>query len=93
MVLLYLSCNLALINRKINMEDIYKAITETLQRGERASLATIVSKQGSTPAPIGSKMLVLPNGNIIGTVGGGGIEAEIYQSHLPKKFIYLAQDT
>jgi xanthine dehydrogenase accessory factor len=61
------------------MEDIYKAITEILQNGERASLATIVSKQGSTPAPIGSKMLVLTNGNIIGTVGGGGIEAEIYR--------------
>jgi len=59
------------------MEDIYKAITEILQRRERASLATIVSRQGSTPAPIGFKMLVLPNGDILGTVGGGSVEAEI----------------
>jgi len=73
------------IKWKNNMEDIYKAITEILQRGERASLATIVSKQGSTPAPIGSKMLVLLDGNIIGTVGGGGIEAEIY--HIAKEVI------
>jgi len=61
------------------MEDIYKAINEILQSGKRASLATVVSKQGSTPAPIGSKMLVLSNGDILGTVGGGSIEAEVRQ--------------
>ena len=59
------------------MEDIYKTIVEVLQKGERASLATVIARKGSTPACIGFKMLVLSNGEILGTVGGGCIESEI----------------
>lgn len=75
MVLLYLSSHLAHINK--SMEDIYKAIIEILQRGERASLATVVSRQGSAPALVGFKMLVFSGGEILGTVGGGSTEAEV----------------
>lgn len=73
------------------MKDIYKSIIEIMQKGECASLATVVSKKGSTPARIGFKMLVLSNGDIIGTVGGGSIESEtrnialeVMQSRIPK---------
>lgn len=40
-----------------------------------AVLATIVSRHGSTPREVGSKMLVLPDGKAVGSVGsvGGGI--------------------
>ncbi len=59
------------------MEKIYEAITEILGKGDRASLATVVMKKGSTPARVGFKMLVFENGDIIGTVGGGNIEDEV----------------
>ena len=61
------------------MEEIYKRILETLSEGKRAALATVVAKKGSTPAPVGAKMLVMQDGSIIGTVGGGGTEAKARQ--------------
>ena len=40
-------------------------------------IATIVSKRGETPRTIGTKMLVLENGQLVGTIGGGCAEAEV----------------
>lgn len=40
-------------------------------------LATIVSRKGSAPRGIGSKMLVRRDGSISGTIGGGSAEAAI----------------
>lgn len=39
------------------------------------ALVTVVSVRGSAPRHIGSKMAVLPDGSIVGTVGGGLLEA------------------
>ena len=44
-----------------------------------AVLVTIVARHGSTPREIGSKMLVLPDGRTIGSVGGGIMEYRIQQ--------------
>lgn len=40
-------------------------------------LATIISRRGSAPRGIGTKMLVLEDGRLIGTVGGGCMESEV----------------
>ena len=61
------------------MDDIYEAIARLRRSGEKAVLATIVSTRGSAPRKEGTKMLVLANGKIIGTVGGGSIEHQTYQ--------------
>lgn len=37
----------------------------------------IISSRGSTPRHVGSKMLVYPSGNFIGTVGGGEVESRV----------------
>jgi len=47
-----------------------------------SSLATIVQCNGSTPQKVGAKMLVKNDGSIIGTVGGGSLEAEVIRSAL-----------
>ena len=39
-----------------------------------AVLATIVARHGSTPRDVGAKMLVLPDGSTVGSVGGGIME-------------------
>ena len=44
-----------------------------------AVLCTIVARHGSTPREIGSKMLVLPEGRTVGSVGGGIMEYQIRQ--------------
>ena len=40
-------------------------------------LATIVSRKGSAPRKVGTKMLILPDGGCVGTIGGGCVEAEV----------------
>jgi xanthine dehydrogenase accessory factor len=56
------------------MKSIYNEILE-LSHGKGAGvLVTVVQKTGSGPASAGTKMLVYPDGSILGTVGGGTIE-------------------
>jgi len=42
-------------------------------------LATVVEAVGSNPQYVGARMLLLPNGSLRGTVGGGKIEARIVE--------------
>jgi xanthine/CO dehydrogenase XdhC/CoxF family maturation factor len=63
-------------------ERMLKLIDEVLAGSQTAALATIISTRGSTPRKAGTKMLVFPQGNVHGTVGGGCIEAEIRRSAL-----------
>jgi len=39
-----------------------------------AVLATIVARHGSTPRDVGAKMLIMPDGSTVGSVGGGIME-------------------
>ncbi len=41
------------------------------------AIATILGTKGSTPRKAGTTMLVLPDGGIVGTIGGGRAENEI----------------
>ena len=48
--------------------------------GRRAAVATIVNVRGSVPSFETAKMLVRDDGSIVGTVGGGCVEAEVWQA-------------
>ncbi len=61
---------------------IFQALASLEQNGEGGALCMIVSSRGSTPRHIGSKMLVYPDGQFIGTVGGGEVEARVIQEAL-----------
>jgi len=58
------------------MSDIYPAIIEILESGNEAALVTIISAARSTPRGAATKMLVKSDGSIIGTIGGGAVEAQ-----------------
>lgn len=45
--------------------------------GAAGALATVARVRGSTPVPAGVKMLVGGEGRLIGTVGGGCVEADV----------------
>lgn len=45
--------------------------------GQRAVLATIVETKGSSPRKTGARMLIYPDGRVVGTIGGGCGEAEV----------------
>jgi xanthine dehydrogenase accessory factor len=59
------------------MIKLLRSVNHLLEEGEDLVLATIISHVGSTPRPVGTKMVVRRNGAIIGTIGGGLVEAEI----------------
>ncbi len=60
--------------------DIYEEIVRLRQEGHRAALATIVNVRGSIPSFETAKMLVRDDGTILGTIGGGCVEAEVWQA-------------
>jgi xanthine dehydrogenase accessory factor len=58
--------------------DIYAEIAKLRKEGRRAALATIIQVQGSIPSYESSKILIRDDGSIVGTVGGGCVEAEVW---------------
>ena len=58
--------------------DIFDEIQRLRQEGRRAALATIVQIRGSVPSFQSAKMLVRDDGSILGSVGGGCVEAEVW---------------
>ena len=52
-------------------------LTGKSEQGMKRALATIISRRGSAPRGVGTKMLVLEDGRIIGTIGGGCMESEV----------------
>ncbi len=56
-----------------------QAALEALQRGERVALATVVRVRGSAPRHEGARMLIWPDGRIIGTVGGATLEERLIE--------------
>ena len=57
--------------------SIFNRIEELLVGKESFALAVIVSRFGSAPRDVGSRMVVRKDASIIGTVGGGLIEAQV----------------
>lgn len=57
--------------------DMYKAIHESVQKGEDVCVATVVDAKGSTPRNIGAKMVIWQDGRTLGSVGGGELERRV----------------
>jgi xanthine dehydrogenase accessory factor len=60
--------------------DIYEEIVKLRQSGRRGAVATIVNVRGSIPSFQTAKMLVRDDGSIVGTIGGGCVEADVWQA-------------
>ena len=58
--------------------DIYEEILRLRRAGQKSALATIVQVNGSIPSFESAKMLVREDGSIVGTVGGGCVEADVW---------------
>jgi xanthine dehydrogenase accessory factor len=59
------------------MDAISQAIVDVLQNNKPAALATVVKTRGASPRNAGAKMLVYPDGTIVGSVGGGEMELRV----------------
>src|SRR5436853_7932966 len=58
--------------------DVFDEIQRLRQQGRKAALATIVQIRGSVPSFQSAKMLIRDDGSILGSVGGGCVEAEVW---------------
>jgi xanthine dehydrogenase accessory factor len=64
------------------VDPIYQELAGLLERKERLAFAVLVETKGSTPQKCGAKAIFLPDGRVIGTLGGGCLEAETRQKAL-----------
>ena len=60
--------------------DIYEEITRLRKEGRRGALATIINVHRCMPSFETAKMLVREDGTIAGTIGGGCVEAEVWEA-------------
>ena len=60
--------------------DIYEEVVRLRRLGQKCALATIVQVNGSIPSYESAKLLVREDGSMVGTVGGGCVEAEVWNA-------------
>ncbi|HLQ16907.1 MAG TPA: XdhC/CoxI family protein [Candidatus Eisenbacteria bacterium] len=60
------------------MREILTELTEWTKAGEDIALATVVETWGSSPRPLGSKMVVTRSGKMAGSVSNGCIEGAVF---------------
>ncbi len=57
--------------------NVWQAAADLIRQNRAGALATVARARGSTPVPAGTKMLVGSEGRLIGSVGGGCVEADV----------------
>jgi xanthine dehydrogenase accessory factor len=60
--------------------DVYEELVRLRRSGQKCAIATIVQVNGSIPSYQSAKLLVREDGSIVGTVGGGCVEAEVWNA-------------
>ena len=60
--------------------DVYEELVEARRSGQKCAVATIVEVAGSIPSFQSAKMLIRQDGTMVGTIGGGCTEAEVWQA-------------
>jgi xanthine dehydrogenase accessory factor len=60
--------------------DVYEELVRLRQLGQKCALATIVEVRGSIPSYESAKLLVREDGSMAGTIGGGCVEAEVWNA-------------
>lgn len=64
------------------MDPIYRDLANLLEAGQPCAFAVLIETKGSTPQKCGAKAIFLPDGRVLGTLGGGCLEAETRQKAL-----------
>jgi len=80
--------------------DVFEELVRLRNLGQKCALATIVEVRGSIPSYETAKLLVREDGSMAGTIGGGCVEAEVWnaareviETEKPKRLTFnLGQD-
>src|SRR4029434_9372885 len=60
--------------------DVYEELVRLRTCGHKCALATIVEVRGSIPSYESAKILVREDGSMTGAIGGGCVEAEVWNA-------------
>src|SRR6202142_341144 len=60
--------------------DVYEELLRLRKLGQKCAIATIVQVRGSIPSFESAKLLVREDGSMVGTIGGGCVEAEVWNA-------------
>ena len=60
--------------------DVFDELLRLRNSGQKCALATIVQVRGSIPGFQSAKLLVREDGSLVGTIGGGCVEAEVWNA-------------
>ena len=58
------------------MQLVWRRIRESLEKGRRVALISIIKVDGSAPREVGARMVVQQDAGFFGTIGGGRLEYE-----------------
>ncbi|MDX2151827.1 MAG: XdhC/CoxI family protein [Bryobacteraceae bacterium] len=80
--------------------DVFEEVVRLRRLGQKCAVATIVQVRGSIPSYESAKLLVREDGSMAGTIGGGCVEAEVWnaareviETEKPRKLTFnLGQD-
>ena len=61
------------------MENHFEDISKYFQEGKKVILARIIKQMGSIPRAAGTQCIVLEDGSIKGTIGGGLLEHRVME--------------
>lgn len=82
------------------MIEIYHKALSLVKKGRHMVLATVISQKGPSPRGVGTKCLILDDGSLLGTIGGGALEAltlresrEVLERGLPKRLHFSLTGT
>ena len=60
-------------------KKIFEEADNWLKKNKRVALATVIQTWGSSPLEVGSRMIVREDGNFLGSVSGGCVEAKVVE--------------
>ncbi len=63
-------------------DDILERAAQWRSQGKGVALATVVSTWGSSPRPVGAKLVVDDTGAFVGSVSGGCVEGAVIEEGL-----------
>jgi xanthine dehydrogenase accessory factor len=62
------------------VKEILNDIESWLEDGEKVVVATVVGSRRSAPRPLGSSLAISESGKMCGSVSGGCVESDVYES-------------
>jgi xanthine dehydrogenase accessory factor len=62
------------------VKEILTEIESWLEDGEKVVVATVVGTRRSAPRPLGSSLAISQSGKLCGSVSGGCVESDVYES-------------